>query len=207
MKGIVLLECDVGSQSSGILTGDAEGFVGDVPGCHLAVSNVEGQRDGNASASRPDIQQIFSLLSPISRLLYHPSAQFLRFRPGNQHTRLHVQPSSTELRHTQHVLYGLALFQSYCQLLQLSLLLSRQCLHTSAVDVEHREAETRFEHPAGDGFCLSLVVVLRQSLPQMVVTHRLRFQSFLTHTFGKITKKDGQTSLFSKNNGISCSFS
>ena len=57
-EDIAMLKGDRGSKPLCILRGDAEGFVGDVPGRHMSIRQFEGQSDSNAATARSNVEDV-----------------------------------------------------------------------------------------------------------------------------------------------------
>ena len=119
-EGILYLEGNGSPERIGIFTGDVECFQGDIPCRDRRSGQIQGQRDGDAAATRADIQH-----SGTSPLGGNPAAELLGLRSRDEYTWGHVEAAPTEGGIAQHILHGFAFFQAPDDFSQFCLVICR----------------------------------------------------------------------------------
>ena len=101
----------MGLKCLGIITSHRKCFSRDVPGFHFGAGDIQSQGDGNATASRSDIQD-WAISFLFLRLFFHPLAQFVGLGSWNQYIGGYFEEASAKLSLANYLLYGFKIQQS-----------------------------------------------------------------------------------------------
>ena len=178
---------DADTQSGGVVAGNGQGVVADVPGSHFRLGQLGCQRQGDAARARADVENTSPTPAlpsreggflfgkergihaiAVSETAQNPAAQLLGLGARNEHAGSHAQATAAKLRLAHDILHGFAAGEPPQVVLQCRLV---QRLAAAAGHVDHRQPVLHLQQIARHSPRLALGVAVGQSSPEFLIGH------------------------------------